>query len=334
MNEIQVSWKKDLQLAIRSYDALLKYVGLSEHQEDILGDNAEKIMPTIVPLSFADQIEKNNINDPLLLQVLPSFQEEEITSNFIDDPLMETKQTPSKGIIYKYKSRVLFICNSVCAIHCRYCFRKHFDYTDNRVSKTEWLNKFEYIKDHPEINEVILSGGDPLLLNDDYIEFFLQNISSIKSVKRIRIHSRIPVILPNRITDNLIKIIRKSSVKIIIVIHTNHPNELHGRVKDALEKLQACSILLNQSVLLKKVNDTVDVLVQLSEKLFDSGVAPYYIHTLDKVQGCQHFYISDKEALSIYLKLQAELPGFLVPKMVKEVPFKPYKVSLSEFLLG
>ena len=326
------SWKKDLQLAIRTRTELLKYIGLNENVICNEG-NADQIMPLLVPLPFADQIEKGNVNDPLLLQVLPSFKESVISLNFTDDPLLEKQQTPEKAIIHKYKSRILFICNSVCAIHCRYCFRKHFDYKNNRVSKENWYRNFQYIKEHPEINEVILSGGDPLLLNDDYIEFFLTNIGSIKHIKRIRIHTRVPIILPSRVTSHLLDLFKQVNVKIIIVVHSNHPNELYDDVKIALYKLKSCALLLNQSVLLRNINDNSAILTELSEKLFDYGVMPYYIHTLDRVQGCQHFYISDQDAFNIYLKLQEELPGFLVPKMVKEVPFKSYKVMLSEFLL-
>ena len=327
------SWKQELGTAIRTYKDLAEYLNIPISEHPQLSE-VSNVMPLLVPLSYASRIEKNNTDDPLLLQVLPQINEGNIVNNFIDDPLCENQQIPIKGLIHKYKSRVLLVCNSVCAIHCRYCFRKHFDYNDNRVSKKEWEERFNYIKAKSYINEVILSGGDPLLLNDSYLEFFMDQLSCMQHIRRVRIHTRIPIVLPSRITNSLIKILKSTRLRIIIVIHSNHPNELSQDVSDALEKLLDCSLLLNQSVLLHKINDDVDILTKLSEKLFDIGVLPYYLHTLDKVKGCNHFHISDTKAINLYKELQSKLPGFLVPKLVKEVPFRSYKVPLSEFLLG
>jgi len=330
---VDVCWKTSLKNALKSPEALLDYVHLS-HIKSNLSQSAQKIMPIRVPISFASRIEKGNPFDPILLQVLPTISEDIISNDHCHDPLQENVQIPYQGIIHKYKSRALLIANSACAVHCRYCFRREFDYSEHIPNKKDWLNAFQYIQEDKNINEVILSGGDPLLLSDRQIAFFIQNITDITHVKRLRIHSRIPVVLPERITNTLIKLITSHRLSTILVIHSNHANELSQQVKTILLALRSELTLLNQSVLLKNINDNVASLTELSERLFECGVLPYYLHTLDKVTGTQHFNITDHKAWEIHQELQQNLPGFLVPKLVKEVAFKKYKISISDYLFA
>ena len=326
-------WKDSLKQAIKTPEALISYLELDGDYPIKISSKAQSVMSIMVPLSFASRIRKGDINDPILLQILPSIKEEIVTDiNYSIDPLMEQSQMPAKGIIHKYLGRVLLICNGVCAVHCRYCFRREFDYKEATGSKSSWDKSFEYIANDKSINEVILSGGDPLLLTDQHIKFFIDKILEIKHIKRLRIHSRVPIVLPERITDNLVKILSDNRLQMVLVTHVNHANELDEVVKSVLTKFQGKATLLNQSTLLKGINDCADTLAQLSEKLFEFGVLPYYLHTLDKVRGTKHFHITDREAWEIHSKLQSVLSGFLVPKIVKEVPYKGNKIQLSDFL--
>lgn len=326
-------WKDSLKQAIKTPEALISYLELDSDYLIKISRKAQSVMPIMVPLSFASRIKKGDINDPILLQIFPSIKEEINTDiNFSIDPLMEQSQMPAKGIIHKYQGRVLLICNGVCAVHCRYCFRREFDYKESTASKLSWDKSFEYIDNDKSINEVILSGGDPLLLTDQHLKFFIDKVLNIKHIKRLRVHSRVPVVLPERITDNLVNILSDNRLQTVLVTHVNHANELDDEVKHVLNKFQGRATLLNQSTLLKNINDSAHTLAYLSEKLFDFGILPYYLHTLDKVRGSKHFHVTDKEAWEIHSKLQSILPGFLVPKIVKEVPYKSNKIQLSDFL--
>lgn len=293
-------------------------------------ESAAKLFPFKVPRSFIARIPKGNINDPLLRQVLPIDAELLDVSGYHADPLQETKFNPVPGLLHKYHGRVLLTLTSVCGINCRYCFRRHFAYENNNPGSSGWVTALEYIAKDSSIAEVILSGGDPLVANDQLLKIFMHKLTAIPHIKRLRIHSRMPVVLPERITPELIAAITSSQLKTILVIHANHPREINQDVCDALQLLtQAGVTLLNQTVLLKGVNDSADTLVELSETLFHAGVQPYYLHVLDKVQGAAHFDMPRETASQLHWAMAQRLSGYLVPKLVCEQPGAPAKLPLE-----
>lgn len=291
---------------------------------------AARLFPLKVPSSFIARIQKGNIQDPLLKQILPLGVELNIIPGYVADPLQETNVNPVPGLLHKYHGRVLVTLTSACAVHCRYCFRRYFPYDENNPGTSGWEKIFSYLKSDSSINEVILSGGDPLAVNDKLLTSFVSQLSSIPNVKRLRFHTRLPIVIPERITDEFINWLSQIEMDKIIVVHANHPNEINHDVKNALLKLRDAGIaLLNQSVLLKDINDDVETLKELSEKLFSSGVLPYYLHVLDKVQGAAHFDMSIEKAFALHAELSQCLSGYLVPKLVCEEPGALSKTLLS-----
>ncbi len=290
---------------------------------------AKELFAQRVPKSFVTRMEKGNPNDPLLRQVLPSEKEFIIEEGFTTDPLLEqSNSTPS--LLHKYKNRVLLILKSGCAVNCRYCFRRHFPYQDNPGNKKIWQQNINYIAKHPEVDEVILSGGDPLMAKDDELQWLIERLDNIPHLQRLRIHSRLPVVIPSRITAQLCSMLEKSRIKPILVTHINHANEINVELSEAMARLRQAKVhLLNQGVLLKGVNDDVESLKNLSYALFDAGIQPYYLFTLDKVQGASHFYIDDDKAKSLIQNLMQEVSGYMVPKLVKEVAGQPSKTPLD-----
>jgi EF-P beta-lysylation protein EpmB len=265
-------------------------------------------------------MKKSDPNDPLLRQVLPIKDELFAYPGYSDDPVGDLPSATQTGVLHKYQGRVLFINTGSCAINCRYCFRRNFPYSDLQLGKQQENAGIHYIQENPNISEVILSGGDPLLLSDARLAKLFKQLSAIKHLKRIRIHSRLPIVLPARITDDLINTLAQSSKQIVIVVHCNHANEINPRVIGAINLLRNNSItLFNQSVLLKGVNDNPAALCELSEQLFSIGIIPYYLHLLDKATGTGHFEVSEIEAINLIKQVQATLPGYLVPKLVKEL---------------
>lgn len=324
------SWQTQLSQGVKSPSQLLETLGLSS---ELLPDaqKGHEEFPVRVPMSFVNRMKKGDINDPLLLQVLPLFNETETTpQGFVMDPLGEADANKTPGIVHKYQGRVLLIASGSCAINCRYCFRRHFPYAENQLSTQEWLNALDYIRTRPDINEVILSGGDPLNNNDQRLFTLIDAIENIPHVTRLRIHTRLPIVLPARITDELIIRLKASRLNVITVVHANHANEINEEVGAALTKLHGDNLhVLNQSVLLKDINDSAHSLKALSERLFTYRVLPYYLHLLDAVKGAHHFDVPQAQAQAIMLELQAILPGFLVPKLVKEVHGRPSKTPIS-----
>jgi L-lysine 2,3-aminomutase len=313
------NWQQQLSEAFSSIEDLCEYLELP------LGDlpisqTASKQFLMRVPMSFAASMEKGNPNDPLLRQVLPVRGELIDYPGFNLDPVGDIKAAVQPGLLHKYQGRVLLINTGSCAINCRYCFRRNFPYNELQLSKQEETGAIEYIKADPTIIEVILSGGDPLLLSDGRLEQLIRQLELIGHIKRIRIHSRLPIVLPARITEKLVNILTNCSKQIVLVVHANHANEINGRVKISFKLLKNKGItLLNQSVLLKGVNDDATVLCDLSEQLFANGIIPYYLHLLDKATGTSHFEVSEVEAKALIAQVQNHLPGYLVPKLVKEV---------------
>ena len=239
------------------------------------------------------------------------------------------QQTAPRGIIHKYHGRVLLITTGACAVHCRYCFRRHFPYQQHQQSPKQWDSALEYIRGDASISEVILSGGDPLVLGNPRLASLLDLLSAIPHLRRLRIHSRLPIVLPARIDQGLIQILQESRLSCAVVIHSNHPRELDASVQHSLQLLRAAEVtLLNQSVLLRDINDNADTLCQLSETLYSMGVLPYYLHLLDSVNGSAHFNVTELTSSKIYRQLLQRLPGYLVPKLVRETPAYPYKTPI------
>lgn len=282
---------------------------------------ALRSFPLRVTEAFVAKMQVGDWEDPLLLQILPQQAEVDVTPGYSDDPLDEASANPIPGLIHKYHGRVLLITSPACAVHCRYCFRRNFPYNDNRPSLTDWQQAIDYIASHPEISEVILSGGDPLSLPDDYLASLRDRLAAIDHVTTLRLHTRMPLVLPARITETLLDSLEHPRLQTVIVIHSNHANELDSHSEAALLALKHRGFtLLNQSVLLRGINDNADALSALSRRLFACGVLPYYLHVLDKVNGASHFERSDEEAVALAEAMLARLPGYLVPKLVREEP--------------
>ncbi|MDO9268817.1 MAG: EF-P beta-lysylation protein EpmB [Methylobacter sp.] len=312
------NWQQQLAEAFNNIEDLCRYLHLSPDDLPVSVAAAENF-PLRVPLSFAACMEKGNPHDPLLRQVLPIKEELFAYPGFSHDPVGDLASATQTGVLHKYHGRVLFINTGSCAINCRYCFRRNFPYADLQLSKQKEDAAIKTIQNDTSISEVILSGGDPLLLSESRLARLIRQLDGIKHLKRIRIHSRLPIVLPARITDDFINTLTQSPKQIIIVMHCNHANEINDRVIAACNSLRNSAItLFNQSVLLKGVNDNAEVLCELSEQLFSHGIIPYYLHLLDKATGTGHFEISEAEALALMRQVQAALPGYLVPKLVKE----------------
>lgn len=291
---------------------------------------ASEDFPLRVPEPYLQRIEPGNPDDPLLLQILPQAEETIAVPGYSVDPLQEANSNPLPGLVHKYQSRVLLILSGGCAINCRYCFRRHFPYNDNQMGKDQWQQILDYLRADTRINEVIFSGGDPLATPDKRLAGFIDDLEGIEHLQRLRIHSRLPVVIPQRITNELVNRLSQSRLQTLMVIHANHANEIDHCVAAALQQMQQAGIqLLNQTVLLKGINDDVDSLEQLSETLFRSQVMPYYLHMLDEVAGAAHFDVKLEQAQALIKALQARLPGYLVPRLVKEEAGKASKTLLN-----
>ena len=327
-NKSPQSWQEQLQQSITDPEKLLQTLELDSTLLPA-AKLASQQFALRVPLSFVKRMELGNIDDPLLKQVLPLQQELIAHSGYSADPLTEQNNNQA-GLIQKYHGRVLLLVSSYCAVNCRYCFRRHFPYEDNRLNRTQWSAVIQQIADNTSIEEVIYSGGDPLSASDKQLQWLTEQIALIPHIKRLRIHSRLPVVIPDRINDDCLNWLSSHHLQTIFVLHINHPNEINSELIEAINKLKNHNItLLNQSVLLKGINDDSNTLKTLSEALFSTQIMPYYLHLLDKVAGASHFDIPLEQAETLYRQLLASLPGYLVPKLVKEVPGEPSKTPLN-----
>lgn len=336
-NKIQfielLNWQKLLSDSNISIQDLLNHLSLSA--EDFKNHNDGPLIkgnlefPLRVPLPFINRMVKGDINDPLLRQVLPHEAEKNKNANFSFDPLYESNKNIVPGIIHKYENRALLLATSTCAINCRYCFRRHFPYEENQQNRKGWDKAFDYINNNNNIDEIILSGGDPLANSNKQVQWFIDNLKNIKHIRTLRIHTRLPIVIPERVDQGLIDCLDSWDNKKVLVVHCNHPNEIDDNVKKAMKRIKKTkALLLNQSVLLKGVNDTASDLISLSRKLFENDIIPYYIHLLDKVHGAAHFNVFEEEAKKIMSEVKDSLPGYLVPKLVKELPNKKSKTLL------
>ncbi|MGB3620240.1 EF-P beta-lysylation protein EpmB [Ketobacter sp. MCCC 1A13808] len=322
-------WQFLLSDSIRTVESLWSALNLpSEGIPAAL--SAHREFQVRVPKPFLDKIERGNPDDPLLKQILPVAAELEAHAGFLKDPLAERTTNPASGLLHKYKSRVLLVMSGACAVNCRYCFRRYFPYSDNRMGSEELDYIAGYLQHHNEVNEVILSGGDPLVISNGRLAKLLNLLESISHISRVRIHTRLPVVIPQRIDAELLDVVSRSRLNVVMVTHSNHARELDAVFDQAMLGLRKVGVtLLNQAVLLRGINDSVASLVDLSERLFESGVLPYYLHLLDPVAGAQHFDVSESTARTLMQQLHAELPGFLIPRLVREIPQKPSKTLID-----
>ena len=313
------SWKQSLANLLRDPDELCDLLAFEGEQRKQLKAACESF-PLRIPRPYLGRIEPGNLNDPLLLQALPQPQELVLTLGFNNDPLDEAEFTPVLGLLHKYQSRVLIVLNGSCAIHCRYCFRRHFPYQEHQISAENWQQILQYIAADSRINEVIFSGGDPLTCNDKMLARYAADLSEILHLKTLRLHTRLPIMIPERIDEACVAWMRQTRLQIVVVIHCNHANELDEAVGDSLGRLSEAGVtLLNQSVLLRGVNDDIECLVNLSHKLFEYRVLPYYLFLLDEVQGAAHFDVGREEALELHQMLKSRVAGYLVPRLAKEI---------------
>jgi len=322
------SWQLKLKDSIREPAALLARLELPAEAIPLASRSLETF-PVRVPLTFLDKICKGDPEDPLLRQVVPIIDEDLEQPGYTADPLQEQQWLAAPGVLHKYYGRALLITTAACAIHCRYCFRRHFPYTENNAAKINWNPALSYINQTTDITEVILSGGDPLTLADEKLGSLIEQLDKIKQLKRLRIHSRTPSVLPDRFTDSLLGILTSTRLETVIVNHCNHPNEIDSAAETAFDQIRRAGItLLNQSVLLKNINDNAEVLAALYERLFSSGVLPYYLHMPDKVAGAGHYDVTLEAARSVMDELRKQLPGYLVPRLVREIAGAPYKIPV------
>ena len=322
-------WRRELARAVTDPAELLRLLGL----------DATLLAPALraaehfglrVPRGYVARMRPGDPADPLLRQVLPLAEEESDAAGFVTDPVGDLQAMAAPGVLHKYRGRVLLTTTGACAVHCRYCFRRHFPYADANPAAGHWRAALEHIAADAAIEEVILSGGDPLTLADDRLAALVRALAEVPHVMRVRVHTRLPIVLPERVTDELCAALTATRLAGVVVVHANHPNEIDESVVQALTDLHAAGIvLLNQSVLLRGVNDDSGTLCALSEALFAARVLPYYLHLLDPVRGALHFDIERPRARRLWQEMQARLPGYLVPRLVQEVPGAPAKTIVA-----
>ena len=318
------AWQRILADSLTTSNKLLSRLGLTDQVQSV---DQSPDFPVRVPEPFVTRMVPGDPHDPLLRQVLAVADERHAMPGFVKDPLDEL-EGPMPGVLHKYRSRVLVIYRGGCAINCRYCFRRHFPYQENTLTARDIDGLVSYLKAHPEVNEVILSGGDPLMADDQALSGLFVRLESVSSIHRLRIHTRLPIVIPERVTDLLCQAIATTALPVVMVLHSNHANEIDQSVMDAVSQLRVvCRSVLNQSVILKGINDSADVLIALSERLFEAGIDPYYLNVLDRVSGAHHFDVSDLEVAALHQALLNALPGYLVPKLVREVPGIGHKVQ-------
>ncbi len=323
------AWQQELACAVTDPGELIAAVGLDAEWLPA-ARAAARLFPLKVPRGFIARMRRGDPRDPLLRQVLPLGAELEEAAGFTDDPVGDGAAQVAPGVLHKYHGRALLTATGACAVHCRYCFRRHFPYAEANASADGFDAALAHIAADASLREVILSGGDPLMLSDRRLADFVARLATIPHVARLRVHTRVPVVLPSRVDNKLTGWLAGTRFATVVVLHANHANEINTDVRAAMARLRdAGATLLNQSVLLCGVNDDEDVLANLSEALFDAGVLPYYLHLLDRVQGAAHFEVPEPRARALHGGLLARLPGYLVPRLVRELPGMPSKLPVA-----
>ncbi|MEM6329750.1 MAG: EF-P beta-lysylation protein EpmB [Planctomycetota bacterium] len=322
-------WRDELRRAVRDPRELARLLDLPDAwAEQAAGAAAQ--FPLVAPRPYVDRIQRGDPADPLLRQVLPLDVETTPAAGFTADPVSDAAAELTPGLLHKYHGRALLVTTGVCAVHCRFCFRRHFPYGLAPKGVDAWAPAIDRIAADATITEVILSGGDPLTLVDKTLAALAGRLAAIPHLRRLRVHTRLPVVLPSRVTDGLLAWLAGGRLAPVVVLHANHANEIDAAVAAACRRLQAAGVRrLNQAVLLRGVNDTADAQAELSERLFDAGVLPYYLHQLDRVAGAAHFEAPVETGRRIVAQLQARLPGYLVPRYVREIAGQPGKTPVG-----
>jgi L-lysine 2,3-aminomutase len=321
-------WRKAWRDAVRDPRELLSLLGLEALAAQV-SEAAAAQFPLRVPRGFVARMRAGDPDDPLLRQVLPRIDEDRVVPGFALDAVGDGAARAATGVIHKYQGRALLVATGSCAIHCRYCFRRHFDYGADTAASAHWAEAVAWLRADPGIQELLLSGGDPLSLATPKLAELTDAMVGLPGLRRLRLHTRLPVVLPERVDAALLDWLSALPWSVTVVIHANHAHEIDDGVRAALARLRATgATLLNQAVLLRGVNDDADALAALSEDLFDAGVLPYYLHQLDRVAGTAHFEVTDDTARALHSALQSRLPGYLVPRLVREVPGAPGKTPL------
>lgn len=323
------TWQTELSAFLPSPPDLRESLGLEVAQLPDSPAAAEQF-PLRLTRDWLARIRAGDSADPLLRQIWPAPEELDSPADYTSDPVGDHAARVLPGVLQKYRGRALLVTSGACAIHCRYCFRRAYPYSDAQLSQAREQAALTWIAEAQELEEVILSGGDPLMLGDRRLGSLMVRLAAIPHLRRLRIHTRLPVVLPARITTALTELLGSLRPRVVVVIHANHPREIDPAVGTALTRLgEAGIILLNQAVLLRGVNDKAGILSALSETLFDHGVLPYYLHLLDKARGTAHFEVPEDEARDLLANLRARLPGYLVPRLVREVAGEPCKTPLE-----
>ncbi|HET8808096.1 MAG TPA: EF-P beta-lysylation protein EpmB [Methylophaga sp.] len=326
---IFADWQQELANAISDPTELLRLLGL-EKQLATLDTALLKNFPVRVTQSYLNKMQFADATDPLLRQVFPLSDEGLPAEGFSLDPVGDHQALSAPGVLQKYQGRALLLTTGACAIHCRYCFRRHFPYSDSNPLASQWPQTLASLKADTSLIEVIFSGGDPLVLSDQKLAAMITDLDKIPHLKRLRIHTRLPLVLPKRITQKLLSTLSESRLQVVMVIHANHGNEIDNETAEVLAKLRAAGCqLFNQAVLLRGVNDNAQALIALSERLSDVQVIPYYLHLLDKVQGAQHFDVPQSRGEALIAEMRAALPGYLVPRLVREIAGEASKTVMA-----
>ena len=323
------AWQRALQAAIRDPRELCRRLDLPATYEQP-AERAAGLFPVFAPLEYIGRMRPGDPDDPLLRQVLPVGDELDTVAGFTHDPVGDRSAARRPGLLQKYHGRVLLVTTGACAVHCRYCFRRHYPYSDEPRSSEHWDGTLRAIADDPSIEEVLLSGGDPLMLPDARLEQLAHRLADIPHLRRLRVHTRLPIMIPQRVTEQLIHWLRSTRLTPIVVVHANHPAEIDEAVGGALTRLVDAGIpVLNQAVLLRKVNDNLPDLVALCRRLIDLRVMPYYLHQLDRVRGAAHFEVPVERGRELIAEMRNQLPGYAIPRYVREVAGQPAKQPLT-----
>ena len=324
------SWQNAMKRAIRNSRELCEALNLNAEMINASVDG-EAQFPVFVPLEFLRRMRQGDANDPLLLQVLPRAEESVVDSAFDSDPVGDSQVEKAPGLLHKYVGRVLLILSGVCGVHCRYCFRRHYPYSTAPKSIERWLPALNYIQNDPSIHEVILSGGDPLTIVDEHLSELVVNLDAIPHLTRLRIHTRLPVVIPQRVDEHLCGWLERTRLSKWVVLHINHSQEIDTHLVEAISRLRRTgATVLNQAVLLRGVNDTVEHLETLCERLVNCGVLPYYLHQLDRVSGAAHFEVEKESGLAMIAELANRLPGYAIPKYVAEIAGQASKTQIKK----
>lgn len=318
-------WRQIQRENFTDWTKLLTHLELdSERAEQVLLKNPKFLLN--IPKRLVQKMAHGNWDDPILLQFLPTTKELENTALFVLDPVGDRTSRKKPKLLQKYHGRALIICTSACAMHCRYCFRQHFDYQTSDLLFKEELDE---IAKEPSLSEILLSGGDPLSLSDSQLEPLLGALDQIPHVKRIRFHTRFPMGIPERIDERFLHMLASCKKQILFIIHCNHAREFDQDILQKLKKVQQLGIpVLSQSVLLKNVNDSVEVLQNLFLLLIDNGILPYSLNQMDRVQGAAHFEVPEETGIRLMTQLQALVPGYALPKYIREIPGQPQKTRI------